>query len=102
MHKHLKQRYTRVINRFYLLLCLIVGTGQLMAQSQRVSFTDQTNLLGPENFSGVCMGVADINGDGKDDIIRYNRGVYLNFEIQNEKNQRFSNIDFGFIAGQSQ
>ena len=63
-------------NRFVTVLILTLAwVGSAHAQT----FTQQTNLLNNTNFrSGVSMGIADMNGDGLDDIIRLNTlEVYL-------------------------
>ncbi len=63
-----------------------------------VSFTDNTNLLPGENYSGVSMSVVDMNGDGKDDIVRYNNAKYLNVVYQQGANQNFTSLDFGDVS----
>jgi uncharacterized repeat protein (TIGR01451 family) len=69
-----------------------------------VNFTDQTNLLNnPNDFnSGVLMGIADMNGDGLDDIIRLNNTKNLNIEYQNAANTAFSNFNYGNVSIQNQ
>ena len=63
-----------------------------------VSFTDNTNLLPAANYSGVSMSVVDMNGDGKDDIVRYNYGKTLNVVYQQGANQNFTNFTFGEVS----
>ncbi len=59
----------------------------LLAQ---ISFTNKTNLLTPVNhFSGITMAVTDMNEDGLDDIIRFNRTTLLNIQYQTLPDQAF-------------
>jgi len=70
----------------------------LLAQ---VTFSNQTNLLSsPTDFSsGVAVGVADMNGDGLDDIVRLKGGKTLNIQYQTAPDQLFSNYDYGGFQG---
>lgn len=54
----------------------------LPAQTIPTTFSDRTNLLSRDNSSGVALAIADMNGDGRDDIVRLNQGVLLNIEYQ--------------------
>ena len=68
-----------------LLICIVVPASMLVCAAQGptpTTFTNHTNLLGTTNFSGVAIGIADMNGDGRDDIIRYNQGTDLNIQYQ--------------------
>ncbi|RMG87180.1 MAG: DUF11 domain-containing protein [Bacteroidetes bacterium] len=69
-----------------------------------VGFSDQTALLSnPNNFhSGVAMGVADMNGDGKDDIIRLDNAKDLFIEYQNAPNMAFTTFNFGSLGAQNE
>ncbi|HFB99236.1 MAG TPA: hypothetical protein ENJ53_00390, partial [Phaeodactylibacter sp.] len=68
-----------------------------------VTFTDQSALLQNTNFhSGVAIGIADMNGDGKDDIIRLDNARILNIEYQNAPNAAFSNTNFGSVSSSNQ
>jgi len=74
----------------------------LIAYGQ-ISFSDQTSLLSEPIFnSGVAIGVVDMNGDGLDDIVRYNQGRDLNIEYQNAPNSLFSNYNFGNVHTSSE
>lgn len=61
----------------------------------QISFTDQTLLLpNPAGFhSGVSVGIADMNGDGMDDIIRFQQGNQLGIEYQAAAGLPFAHHD---------
>jgi hypothetical protein len=81
-----------------LLFCLCAG--HLTAQ---ISFSNQTNALTTEaNYSGVAIGVADMNGDGLDDIIRLSQGRWLFIEFQNAPGQPFTRVEGGLVSNESQ
>lgn len=69
-----------------------------------ITFSDETNLLNsPNDFnSGVAMGIADMNGDGLDDIIRLNNAQNLNIQYQNAPNTPFSNYNYGSVSNQDE
>ena len=68
-----------------------------------VSFNDGTSLLGNTDFhSGVAIGIADMNGDSKDDIVRLDDAKILNIEYQNNPNTSFSNYTFGSVSASNQ
>ena len=87
--------------RWTMLLCMSAFSASLFAQNLPVSFTDRTDLLPTSNHCGVCMAVVDMNGDGKDDIVRYNQGRELNIEYQNADGS-FQRTVVGNIANSSQ
>ncbi len=81
-----------------LLIVSISVTNQCVAQ---ISFSDKTNILeAKDNYSGVAVGVLDINGDGLDDILKLNHGTYLNIEFQTSNG--FQNMEFGEVSFESQ
>ncbi|WP_052461040.1 FG-GAP-like repeat-containing protein [Psychroserpens mesophilus] len=67
-----------------------------------VAFTDGTALLGQDNFSGLPMGVIDMNGDGKDDIVQFNNARSLRIQYQNGPGQPFTSFDHGNVSNQNQ
>lgn len=80
-------------------LCCCLHSG-LFAQIQ---FSKQTNLLLPTpHFSGVAIAVLDMNGDGKDDIVRMNQGFELAIETQLAPGMPFQKIAVGDVSNQSQ
>lgn len=86
--------------RFLILaFCCCLNPG-LFAQIQ---FERQTNLLLPTpNFSGVAIAVLDMNGDGKDDIVRMNRGYQMSVEYQTAPGTPFQHVIIGDVSNQSQ
>ncbi|WCO03167.1 FG-GAP-like repeat-containing protein [Psychroserpens ponticola] len=67
-----------------------------------VGFTDGTALLGQDNFSGLPMGVIDMNGDGKDDIVQFNNARTLRIQYQNGAGQLFTSFEHGNVSNQNQ
>ncbi len=70
-------------NYLLLLIILLFSSQIIIAQ---ISFTDQTEnlLLAGDFYSGVAMGIADMNGDGLDDIIRLDEAETIRIEYQQE------------------
>ena len=74
----------------------------LFAQAQ-ISFANANDRLAVPNVrSGVAIAVADMNGDGLDDIVRLSQGRILMIEFQQAGGGQFLNYTFGQIANQSQ
>jgi len=67
-----------------------------------VSFSDGTNLITEDNFSGLPMGVIDMNGDGKDDIVQFNSARNLRIQYQNGAGQTFTSYDVGQVSSRNQ
>ncbi len=67
-----------------------------------VAFTDGTSLLGQDNFSGLPMGVIDMNGDGKDDIVQFNYAKNLRIQYQNEAGSQFTSFNHGNVSSNNQ
>jgi hypothetical protein len=70
----------------------------------QISFTNQTQLLTPvQHFSGVAIAVLDMNGDGRDDIVRLSQGRQLGVEYQTASNRPFAHRgDLGSMGPGSQ
>jgi hypothetical protein len=66
------------------------------------SFANRTNLLGSTNFSGVAIGIADMNGDGRDDIVRYNQGTDLNIQYQTQPRDFFDYEQIAKVSNTSE
>ena len=74
----------------------------LFAQGQ-ISFTNANERLADPNVrSGVAIAVADMNGDGLDDIVRLAQGRNLMIEYQQTGGAQFLSDSLGPIANQSQ
>ncbi|CAN5334998.1 hypothetical protein BH09BAC5_BH09BAC5_28100 [soil metagenome] len=61
-----------------------------------ITFTDQTSLLPTSTtfHSGNAIGVADMNNDGKDDIIRANGNSQMFIDYQQAPNAAFTEASF--------
>lgn len=87
------------MKQFY--ACLLVALA-ISAKAQ-ISFSDQTLLLNnPTDFySGVALGIADMNGDGLDDIVRLSNGSNLHIEYQTAPNELFTHFTHGNVQGKA-
>jgi len=86
--------------RFLIFILCLGGQPGLFAQ---INFTQQTPLLLPTpHFSGVAIAVLDMNGDGRDDIVRMNQGHQLAIEYQTAPGLPFQHLDIGDVSNQSQ
>ena len=78
------------------LLRLLLGSLIFVACCKAtVSFTESSLVLLPEDaaspfYSGVAMGVVDMDGDGTDDIVRFRNGMDLQIEYQQSPGAVFS------------
>jgi hypothetical protein len=87
------------MKRLFTLLFFIASLG--LAQGQ-IAFTNSTHLLSNSDFhSGVAIAVADMNGDGLDDIVRLSQGRAIHIEYQ-QPGDVFLSYVFGEIAATSQ
>lgn len=86
-----------------LFTCLLASLAMLAESNAQFSFTNRTSWLNsPSSFtSGVAVAVADINNDGKDDIVRLKNGNELNVEYQQGSGQPFSHLSLGTTTGQA-
>ena len=67
----------------------------------QVSFTNRNDLLSGSYYSGVSIGVADMNGDKLDDIIHFDDARILMIEYQTP-NQAFETYEYGNISNNNQ
>lgn len=86
---------------FYLLpVALWAVSSSLTAQ---ISFLNANARLNYGNhFSGVAIGVADMNSDGYDDIVHLRNGRILTIELQKPDGSGFQTINVGQISNASQ
>lgn len=79
---------------FAAIFSALLAPGLVGAQ---LSFTDSTSdLLSVGNNSGCAIGVADMNGDGKDDIVRFsNSQRNMRIEYQQASGAPFTTFNYG-------
>lgn len=88
------------MKQIHTFICCILTLAISAPMFGQISFSDQSNLLAnPGVTSGVAIGVADMNGDGLDDIIRMDNGSQLFVEFQSPDGQPFTSLDFGSVQG---
>jgi hypothetical protein len=71
-----------------------------LALNAQLGFTNSTPLMGA-SFSGGCMGVVDMNGDGLDDILKLDNARTLKVDYQNA-NGSFTTVNYGNMSGSGQ
>jgi hypothetical protein len=82
----------------------ILGTLTLLFFSHRlisqVNFTDRTFELLEETpfYSGVALGIADVNNDGYDDLIRLDSATVLQVEFQKPNGGQFASFEHGQVT----
>ena len=88
-----------------LFICLVASAPIMECAAQGptpTTFANRTNLLGSTNFSGVAIGIADMNGDGRDDIVRYNQGTDLNIQYQTDPKDLFDSESIERVSNNSE
>jgi hypothetical protein len=96
MNSSLKKHQSLGVNLFATVLMLVFT---LVGSAHAQTFTDQTSLLPNPNFhSGVAIGIADMNGDGLDDVIRLNEASDLSIEYQEAADAAFSSFSYGNVG----
>ena len=83
-------------------ITLLIGMtiGFILPTFGQISFSDQTSLLSDQTVSsGVAMGIADMNGDGLDDIVRLKNAESLRIEYQQMDGSIFSEMIIGTAGG---
>ncbi|MBS1583536.1 MAG: VCBS repeat-containing protein [Bacteroidetes bacterium] len=76
-------------------LCALLSTGPAWGQP---AFTDRPDLLPLATHSAVCMGVTDMNGDGRDDLGVLDGSNHFRVFYQNPDG-RFVAYDYGLMEG---
>lgn len=71
--------------------------------SAEISFIDRSAwLVDPSSASGVSIGIADMDQDGRDDIVRFKDGVHLWVDYQEPDSTSFVGHPLGNFSGQLQ
>lgn len=71
--------------------------------SNQVQFLDASSRLANSSWaSGVAMGVADMNADGRDDIVHMKEGFNLRIQYQPAGSGAFTARDLGTVSAQRQ
>lgn len=81
--------------------CLALLCFPILLQAQ-IRFVDSSAVLfHPKVNSGVAMGIADMNGDGLDDIIRLDQTDLLTIDYQSDTSSQFTGGTYNrFFGGQ--
>ena len=66
----------------------------------QLSFTNSTSMMGA-SVSGGCMGVVDMNGDGRDDILKLDNARNCKVDYQNADGT-FTTVGYGDMSGSGQ
>lgn len=84
-------------------LLLLIAAGALIGgqSTAQLSFTDSSELFNSTFYSGGCMAVADMNGDGLDDMIHLHQSRRVMIEYQNPDGS-FTIHDYGDVSGANQ
>lgn len=82
-------------------LGLLLACALPVSAFAQFSFTNATNLKSSTTNSGGCMGVADMNGDGLDDMCILNNSRTFYVDYQNPDGS-FSLVNYGQVSGSGQ
>ena len=67
-----------------------------------IDFTNKNEVFSTQGFNSILIaGIADMNADGLDDIIRLNGATFLTVEYQQSNNQ-FQSFEYGAISNAQQ
>lgn len=67
----------------------------------QIAFTNASSLLSGTTNSGGCIGVVDMNGDGRDDVAKLHNSRTVIVDYQNADGT-FTGVNYGDIANQGQ
>lgn len=82
---------------FALFFALFVAHG-----AAQISFSLRNDLIGDQSFhSGVAIGVVDMNGDGRDDLVHLDEGMNLKIEFQTVPGEPFLPMVVGEMSNES-
>ncbi|MCB0640812.1 MAG: CRTAC1 family protein, partial [Phaeodactylibacter sp.] len=82
----------------FTIVLLLVLQSTLISQ---VSFTNRNDLLNDNYYSGVAIGIADMNGDFLDDIVHLDDARILNIQYQ-QPNADFATLTYGNVSNSNQ
>ncbi len=82
-------------------LFTLCGALLFTAASAQLSFTNASATLSHEGHAGACVGVADMDGDGLDDIIQLDMSKHVYVLYQNP-DHTFVTYDYGQVDGNNQ
>ena len=87
------------LNKLFLVSCTVcIGAWGLQAQT----FTLSTSILSDQSArTGNCVGIADMDGDGYDDLILLDNSRHLYIDYQGS-NGIFTSFDYGNVSGSDQ
>ena len=77
-------------------------TTNAAATATTIAFTDRTTRVPGSALSGTPMAVADMNGDGRDDIIRLHGGKTLQIRFQQPGGATFTSYEYGISSPTSE
>ena len=84
------------------LLTLCLGTiGLPLLSVGQVAFTNASSLLSGTTNSGGCVGVVDMNGDGRDDVAKLHNSRTVIVDYQNADGS-FTGVNYGNVSGEGQ
>ena len=90
-------RFCLSFSKLFFVFLIVVNFGNY---SIAQTFTNQTSLLSDTTcYSGAAIGIADMDGDGKDDIVRLDDARILKIEYQRTANGAFDGYTFGNLSG---
>jgi hypothetical protein len=84
----------------YLILAAMTSplAGQTPTFIEQTGLLDDSDIMDPTFSSGIAIGVVDMNGDRRDDIIRIHDMEELSIEYQAAPGAPFGHLDLGELA----
>lgn len=79
----------------------LVSIGLPLLSVGQIAFTNASNQLSGTTNSGGCVGVVDMNGDGRDDVAKLHNSRTVIVDYQNADGS-FTGVNYGSIANESQ
>jgi ASPIC and UnbV/FG-GAP-like repeat/Ig-like domain CHU_C associated/Secretion system C-terminal sorting domain len=69
--------------------------------AQFVAFSNANSGMASQTHSGGCMGVVDMNGDGRDDLAKLDESLRFIVDYRNS-NGTFTSVDYGLVSADAQ